>query len=359
MPAASIHVVGPWAVAALKSTIAVLAAWILADKVIGSPQSFLAPYTALFMIGATVRASFPAALRQVGVVAAGVAIAAAAALTLPPTPAIAASVAVGTLVGRIRIFSPDGMWVAITALLVLLYGTATDQTVVFARIADVALGAAVGAVINAVIIPPEYLSQARDLIAERSRGQAALLSRLAGVVRTGEGDSAGVRSDLWELHKALGAGEALDRGQDSLRANIRNRSWVRVGGGEIYRGAATTLDRVLLALGALGIGVETLVHIPIEDADGMKDLRTDVADLLDILAHAVHQLQYDPARHSKPYARILDAELPKAMRLAGLVHDGIDSSVNRSGSGQREALSAIVIAVDSIVSALDGLRVNR
>ncbi|WP_256977861.1 aromatic acid exporter family protein [Rhodococcus sp. 14-2470-1a] len=334
----------PWIVAATKSTIAAMAAWWLADRVIGSPQSFLAPYTALFMIGVTVRASGTAALRQVAVVTVGVAIAALAGSVAPVVPALAAAVAVGTVVGRMKVFAPDGMWVAITALLVLLYGTATDEVMVLYRIGDVALGAVVGLAVNAVVVPPEFLSEARDLIVVRSRGQAELLRNLARAVRDGTQVHRERRTELWELFKASGVTAALDRGRDSLRGNVRRRAWSRVGGDRIYRPAASTLDRTLISLAAVVVGVEGLSSRSEDSSDGLRD---DVADLLDTVADALDELGHDPARHHSPYSRMLGKHLPEAMRLSEVVHEGLSDA-----GADAAAISTIVVAVDAIDATL-------
>ncbi|MDF3313901.1 aromatic acid exporter family protein, partial [Rhodococcus sp. T2V] len=104
---------------------------------------------ALFIIGTTVRSSVSAAARQVTVVVLGVLVAAVAARTLPELAAIAGAVAVGTILGRSRWLAPDGIWVAITALLVVLYGSATNAVLVFHRVLDVTVGVLVGVAVNA------------------------------------------------------------------------------------------------------------------------------------------------------------------------------------------------------------------
>ena len=93
----------------------------IANSVFHSPEAFLAPYAALFIIGNTVRNSMRVAARQVSVVVLGVVVAAVAAVTLPTVAALAIATGAGILVGRIPLLSPDGIWVAVTAVLVLLY----------------------------------------------------------------------------------------------------------------------------------------------------------------------------------------------------------------------------------------------
>ncbi len=131
-------------VTALKGAVAVVIAWVIANSVFDSPEAFLAPYAALFIIGNTVRNSMRVAARQVSVVVLGVVVAAIAAVTLSTVAALALATGAGILVGRIPRLSPDGIWVAVTAVLVLLYGTATNPYLVLHRIGDVVLGVLVG-----------------------------------------------------------------------------------------------------------------------------------------------------------------------------------------------------------------------
>jgi uncharacterized membrane protein YgaE (UPF0421/DUF939 family) len=145
-------------ITALKGAVAVVIAWVIANSVFHSPEAFLAPYAALFIIGNTVRNSMRVAARQVSVVVLGVVVAAVAAVTLPTVAALAIATGAGILVGRIPRLSPDGIWVAVTAVLVLLYGTATNPHLVMHRIGDVVLGVFVGIAVNAVLVPPDYLS---------------------------------------------------------------------------------------------------------------------------------------------------------------------------------------------------------
>ncbi len=199
----------------VKCTVAVLIAWLLADRGLNSPEAFLAPYAALFIIGTTVRSSVTAAVRQVTVVVLGVFVAALAASTLPELAALAAAVAAGTALGRSRWLAPDGIWVAITALLVLLYGTATDAVVVFHRVLDVTLGVLVGVLVNALVLPPDRLSPARDLILHRAHELSSLLADLADGLRDGKHDGDRKQQWVWELYKSTGARAALHEGRES------------------------------------------------------------------------------------------------------------------------------------------------
>jgi uncharacterized membrane protein YgaE (UPF0421/DUF939 family) len=306
----------PAVVSVVKCTVAVLIAWLLADRGLHSPEAFLAPYAALFIIGTTVRSSVTAAVRQVTVVVLGVLVAALAASTLPELAALAAAVATGTVLGRSRWLAPDGMWVAITALLVLLYGTATNATVVFHRVLDVTLGVLVGVLVNALILPPDRLSTARDLILHRAHELSTLLAELAQGLRDRSHDGDRDQQWVWELYKSTGARAALREGRESLRGNIRSARWAKVGGSQVYQPIATILDQSLLHVSMMEVAIETIAAAddPAEESDsyGSEQLREDAAELLEAYSTAFDELTWDPAHHRKPYLHVVNSALPEA-----------------------------------------------
>ncbi|MDV6245738.1 FUSC family protein [Rhodococcus opacus] len=336
----------PGLVSAVKCTVAVLIAWWVADRVLQSPEAFLAPYAALFIIGTTVRSSVTAAARQVTVVVLGVLLAALAARTLPELAAIAGAVAVGTILGRSRWLAPDGMWVAITALLVLLYGTATNPTLVFHRVLDVTVGVLVGVAVNALVLPPDRLSTARDLILQRAEELSALLADLAHGLRSGRHDSDRGRQRLWDLHKSTGAGAALSEGRESLRGNMRSVGWARVGGSRVYQPIATILDDTLLQVSVLEIAVEALTASDdrLEDPD---QLRCEAAGLIEAFSAAFDKLTWDPAHHREPYLHVVHTALPDARSRLESFRETVQRHQPSSG-----ALQAISLAADGLWAAL-------
>lgn len=344
----------PSVISVVKCTVAVLIAWLLADRGLNSPEAFLAPYAALFIIGTTVRSSVTAAVRQVSVVVLGVFVAALAATTLPELAALAAAVAVGTALGRSRWLAPDGIWVAITALLVLLYGTATDAVVVFHRVLDVTLGVLVGVLVNALVLPPDRLSPARDLILHRAHELSVLLADLADGLRDGKHDGDRKQQWVWELYKSTGARAALHEGRESLRGNIRRASWARVGGSQVYQPVATILDRSLLHVSMIQVAVETIVasdaSVEGSTVPGREQLHQDGAELLETYSTAFDQLTWDPAHHRKPYLHVVDNALPDARsRLASF-----DKTVRRE-QPLPGAWSVITVAAEGLWNALAAL----
>lgn len=338
----------PGTVSAFKCTAAVLIAWLLADRVLRSPEAFLAPYAALFIIGTTVRSSVVAAARQVAVVVLGVLVAALAARTLPELAAIAGAVAVGTLLGRSRWLAPDGMWVAITALLVLLYGSATNAALVFHRILDVTLGVLVGVAVNALVLPPDMLSPARDLILQRAEELSVLLADLAEGLRSGRHDSDRERQRVWDLHKSTGAGAALSEGRESLRGNMRSAGWTRVGGSRVYQPIATVLDDTLLHVSILEVSVEALttpvgrpeVFVP-------EQLRREAAALIEAFSAAFDELRWDPAHHRDPYLHVVQTALPDTRTRLASFKEAV-----RRHHPSSSAWPAIALAADGLWTAL-------
>ncbi|ANQ75971.1 hypothetical protein AS032_30945 [Rhodococcus qingshengii] len=329
-------------VKALKGAVAVVAAWVIASHVFRSPEAFLAPYAALFIIGNTVRNSMWVAARQVSVVVLGVVVAAMAAFALPPVAALALATAVGILVGRVRQLSPDGIWVAVTAVLVLLYGTATNPYLVMHRIGDVVLGVFVGITVNAVLIPPDYLSDARDLLVARTHEVSDILRQMAKNVKAGAGVD-----DLWRrralsVNKSVAAKAAVMDGEASLVGNFRKRGWLRIGGSELFRPAAEALDRSALHLMGLILAVED------GDFGENENLRVAISDLLDAMAGAfadagrspVHDPTEDHPLATLPRARTSLAELENLLQ-KGSVASTAAPSIILSSRGLLAALAVL------------------
>ena len=329
-------------VKALKGAVAVVVAWVIASHVFRSPEAFLAPYAALFIIGNTVRNSMWVAARQVSVVVLGVVVAAMAAFALPPVAALALATAVGILVGRVRQLSPDGIWVAVTAVLVLLYGTATNPYLVMHRIGDVVLGVFVGITVNAVLIPPDYLSDARDLLVARTHEVSDILRQMAKNVKAGAGVD-----DLWRrralsVNKSVAAKAAVMDGEASLVGNFRKRGWLRIGGSELFRPAAEALDRSALHLMGLILAVED------GDFGENENLRVAISDLLDAMAGAfadagrspVHDPTEDHPLATLPRARTSLAELENLLQ-KGSVASTAAPSIILSSRGLLAALAVL------------------
>jgi len=216
-----------------------VAAWLLARHALSLPQPFLAPYAAVFLVESTVYRSVWLSVQQVGAVAIGVALAGLAAVTIPSTSvAIGVVTALGLVIGRWRGFGSSGIWIGITALLVLTYGAADDPMSLVYRLVEIALGAALGLVVNAVLLPPVYLRRPQQATAELAGTLCELLRGLASTLRAEARDEeTGTAADDhdWTDH-ARAAEKLVRQGEDAIswsvesaRLNLRQRKrqrWV-------------------------------------------------------------------------------------------------------------------------------------
>ncbi|HEX5860796.1 MAG TPA: aromatic acid exporter family protein [Nocardioides sp.] len=138
----------------LKTVVAASLAWVLAVKLVGAPQSFLAPWAALLVVHATVFRTFSQGARQVAAAIAGVLLAwSAGNLIGPEVAALGAVVFLGLLLGQSRWLEGEATTAAATALVVLTTGF-SDDLVLVDRLLDTGIGIAVGLIVNVVVWPP-------------------------------------------------------------------------------------------------------------------------------------------------------------------------------------------------------------
>ncbi|MFJ8915780.1 aromatic acid exporter family protein [Amycolatopsis sp. NPDC102389] len=169
-----------------KATAAAVLAWVIATSVLRLPQPFLAPYAAVFLVQATVYRSLRGWAQQVGAVGVGVLLAAGAGQLIPSvTVALGLVIFVGLLIGAWRGFGDSGVWVGITGMLLISYGNATEPILLADRLLETALGAAIGAVLNAVILPPLHGERLRAATSRLASAIADVLDETAALVRDG------------------------------------------------------------------------------------------------------------------------------------------------------------------------------
>ncbi|OZF28312.1 hypothetical protein CH296_19470 [Rhodococcus sp. 14-2496-1d] len=157
---------------------AAAAAWILATELLSMSQPFLAPYAAVFLIEVTISRSLRSAAEQIATVTAGVLVAALVVRIVgQPSVALAVSVFVGALVGRWSKFGTSGIWIPVTALLMITYGSASDPVAFVDRIVELAVGVAV----NALAAPPLYWRQSQHAVESVPSAAGSLLRDVASI----------------------------------------------------------------------------------------------------------------------------------------------------------------------------------
>jgi uncharacterized membrane protein YgaE (UPF0421/DUF939 family) len=167
----------------VKTVLAAVVAWVLASQVLDLPQAFLAPWSALLVVHATVYRTFSRGLRQVGGAVLGVLLAWVVGNVLGfTTTAVTVLLVAGLVLGALRWFKEESTAVAATALIVLTTGYSTRDNLLVDRLLDTSIGIAVGLVVNLIVWPPlrDYaaaraIDAVDDEVGELLRDMAAAL----------------------------------------------------------------------------------------------------------------------------------------------------------------------------------------
>jgi uncharacterized membrane protein YgaE (UPF0421/DUF939 family) len=168
----------------VKTVVAAVVAWVLAAQVFELPQAFLAPWSALLVVHATVYRTFSRGLRQVVGAVLGVLLAWAVGNALGLTTAsVSILLVVGLLIGSIDWFRDETTAVAATGLIVLTTGFSTQDQVLVDRLFDTTIGIVVGLVVNMIVWPPLRDYSAARAIDSIDDAVGALLCEMAERLR--------------------------------------------------------------------------------------------------------------------------------------------------------------------------------
>ncbi|MBM7468620.1 putative membrane protein YccC [Microbacterium keratanolyticum] len=164
----------------VKSVVATITAWILAGLVVPGQLPVFAAIAALLVVQPSVNQSLSKAIeRSIGVIV-GVVIATLLTLLLGMHSWIVllAILVALTIAWAFKATAGTSNQVAISAMLVLALG-ASSPDYAFARIIETLIGAAIGLIINVLIVPPVLVAPARRDIGLLGVELAATLDRLA------------------------------------------------------------------------------------------------------------------------------------------------------------------------------------
>ncbi|MEU8418723.1 aromatic acid exporter family protein [Amycolatopsis japonica] len=297
-----------------KATAAAVIAWIVATAVLRLPQPFLAPYAAVFLVQATVYRSLRGWAQQVGAVSVGVLLAAGAGQVIPSvTVALGLVIFVGLLIGSWRGFGDSGVWVGITGMLLISYGNATEPVLLADRLLETALGAGIGAVLNAVILPPLHGERLRAATSRLASAIADVLDRTAELVRGGE------------------AADGLDDRMEDVRSLVAEAEdaigWTREGRYLNLRGRRETREEPLANL-------VSLWH--------------PLAQLIDAVSEAARSEQ--PFRHPGEHARGVVGDLLEA--LAEVARSGDPDNLDRCRDLLGEIDHLLVTPTDEVTTSI-------
>lgn len=168
----------------LKATLAAVAAWLLVEHVLDLEEPFLAPWTALLTVHATVYRSLSRGAQAMGATVLGVLLSATVAQLLGfGAVALGVAVALGLVLARVGVLRDEGVAVATTALFVLTTSTAQGTTLLDRVLATV-VGVAVGVLVNLLVVPPLTDRSAEERVDRIDRLMGRLLQDMARQMRS-------------------------------------------------------------------------------------------------------------------------------------------------------------------------------
>ena len=208
----------------VKTVLAAVAAWVLAASVLDLPQPFLAPWSALLVVHATVYRTFSKGTQQVAATVVAVLLAAMVGELMGlTTVAVAVLLVVALLLGAVPWLGSEATTIATTGLVVLTTGFESD-TMLISRLLDTAIGVGVGLLVNVLVWPPLRRRTAAEAMDRIDDGVGALLKDMAGGLGDGCQDE---DVDTW-IERTRGLDGDLDtawslvrQAQESARMNPR------------------------------------------------------------------------------------------------------------------------------------------
>lgn len=292
----------------VKTVVAAVVAWVLAVRVFSLPQPFLAPWSALLVVHATVYRTFWKGTQQVTAAVLGVILAWATGQLLGLDPGALALMLLASLVlGSIRWLRDEATTVAATALIVLTTGFADQDHVLIGRLLDTAIGVAVGLVVNLAVWPP-----LRDLTAARaiervSRRVGELVCDIAAEFRS---DCQAEQVEDWVLRTQL-IDEEVDeawalvrQARESGRLNPRRHSDV-----VRRRGAfSELLKRIEQSLAEIRSIARTVGHSIVDTNEWDDQFRDRWVTLLGEVGRAVRDTDAERLEELRAELRLLAAD---------------------------------------------------
>lgn len=250
----------------IKSVLAATVAWWLSDSVLTSALPFLAPWTALLTVHATVYRSLSRGAQTTVASTVGVALSFVIGAWLGVSIwTFALALLVGLLGARLSWIRDEGVAIATTAIFVLGSGFSAQQPLLLDRILEVAVGVGVGIVVNLLLIPPLRHRQASRYVDSINRRMGDVLINMADeLADSWDTDRTGEWFEETESMSAEidSAWQTVRFARESERANprpdLRRRRWVRAG---TPHGPGTEEASYENILERVGEGVSHLRHL--------------------------------------------------------------------------------------------------
>ncbi|GHF47589.1 uncharacterized membrane protein YgaE (UPF0421/DUF939 family) [Amycolatopsis bartoniae] len=332
-----------------KMALAAVLAWLAARVLLPSPQSFIAPYAAVFLMAETVYRSFTNAAQQLVTLMFGLVLAYLGA-TLIPVPLLAMGVTVflGVLIGQWHRLGSSGIWVAVVSLLMIAGGTANSGVYLLERLGETVLGAVAGVVVNMVVLPPVHLRHTREAGVVLAGEIRELLGSIADDLRE-DWDVETARSWLRRArtldHTVRRADEAMIAGRESTRFNLRWQLLARRNRSPLTSAMAESIT----TLAEVSAQVQRIAEALVTEEPMDPAFTQRFADLLERLSQAVACYEESLDQRVEALPERLDALHAKQRELAQWVWEGRTLSTEA-----RQTEDALLLAVSRALRVLTG-----
>lgn len=296
-----------------KATAAAILAWYVAGSLLDSPTAWLATLTALLMVHSTVYRTIAEGIRRVVAVSVGLVLAGTAGNLLGLNAlSLLVVVPLSLLFARLRWVGAQGEYIAVTAVVLLTFGMATDEQILGLYLRDTALGVAVGLAVNVLLVPPGFQRSAQAAVRDLATHIATVLREVADGARHG-----------WDLPTAQGwnrdahgvdidinaATSAIEWSREGQRFNPWPRRQRRVPA-DRFHSSVSTLWHIAIEVQGL---TRTIVEA-VESGAEQEPLHHHLGPLLEAVAEVVETYGDNPAPLSPGLSAPVAESLEQAQR---------------------------------------------
>lgn len=163
-----------------KTALAGVLAWVVARDVLGLEQPFLAPWSAVLVVQATVYRTVSRGSQQVAATFAGVFLAWGCARLFDIGPmSMGVLLLVAFLLGRHRWLRDESTTIATTGIIVLATNAVAQSNLLASRLLDTTIGVVIGLLVNLLVWPPLRDRAAWARVVELPRDLADVLAEMA------------------------------------------------------------------------------------------------------------------------------------------------------------------------------------